>query len=97
MRYQKSRPARRIPPVAYLALALYLCLFFVSAWFSSYQNQTALRLKREFELQRDRLQDEINKLEMQEAELTSVKRIRQIAEELEMVLPSEQAKVLRVR
>jgi cell division protein FtsL len=95
MRYRKSRLPGKIHLIAYFVLALYILVFFISAWFSSYQNRTALQLQREFEQQRDGLLDEINKLEMQEAELTSIERIHKIASELRMVLPAEQARILR--
>ncbi len=48
-----------------------------------------------FEQRRDQLRDEINKLKIQEAKLTSIERIHEIAKELQMVQPSEPAYVLR--
>jgi cell division protein FtsL len=95
MKHPRSRQSQRIHPLAYLALVVYICIFFVSAWFSSYQNKVALQIRQEFKQRKNQLLDEINKLEMQEAELTSIERIHEIAQELHMVLPSEPAHTLQ--
>lgn len=95
MKYQKPRQSRKVHPLAYFTLAIYICIFFVSAWFSSYQNEVALQMREEFEQRQNQLIDEINKLEMQEAELSSIERIHTIAREFQMVYPSEPAYILR--
>ncbi len=48
-----------------------------------------------FEQQRDRLQNEINRLKIEETRLTSIERIHEIAKDLQMVQPSKPAYVLR--
>jgi cell division protein FtsL len=52
-------------------------------------------MREEFEQERNTLLDEISKLEMQEAKLTSIERIHKIARELHMVQPSEPLRFLR--
>ncbi len=49
-----------------------------------------------FEQRRDHLQNEINKLKIEETRLTSIERIHEIAKDLQMVQPSKPAYVLRV-
>ena len=48
-----------------------------------------------FEQRRDQLQNEINKLKIQETKLTSIERIHEIAKDLQMVQPSKPAHVLK--
>ena len=95
MKYQKSTQSAKFQPVAYFALAIYICIFFFSAWFSSYQNKVALQMREGFEQRRDRLYNEINRLKIQETKLTSIERIHEIAEDLRMVQPTKPAYVLR--
>lgn len=96
MKYQKPAQSAKFHPFAYLALAIYICIFFLSAWFSSYQNKVALQMREGFEQRRDHLQNEINKLKIEETRLTSIERIHEIAKDLQMVQPSKPAYVLRV-
>ena len=95
MKARKPKLPKQVSPFAYFALAIYVCIFFVCAWFSSYQNRVALQLREEFEQQRSQLLDEINKLEVREAELTAIERIHEVARELNMVQPTEPATVLQ--
>jgi cell division protein FtsL len=95
MKYKKPSRSTKFHPFAYFALVTYICIFFASAWFSSYQHRVALQMREGFEQRRDQLRDEINKLKIQEAKLTSIERIHEIAKELQMVQPSEPAYVLR--
>ena len=95
MKYQKPTRSAKFHPFAYLALAIYICIFFLSAWFSSYQHKVALQMREGFEQQRDQLQNEINKLKIEETRLTSIERIHEIAKDLQMVQPSKPAVVLR--
>lgn len=48
-----------------------------------------------FEQQRSQLQNEINRLKIQETKLTSIERIHEIAKELQMVQSAKSAYVLR--
>ncbi len=48
-----------------------------------------------FEQRRDQLHNEINRLKIQETRLTSIKRIHEIAKDLQMVQPSDPAHVLQ--
>ena len=95
MKYQKSTQTAKFHPFAYLALAIYVCIFFLSAWFSSYQNKVALQMREGLEQQRNQLQNEINGLKIQETKLTSIERIHEIAKDLQMVQTSKSAYVLR--
>lgn len=47
-----------------------------------------------FEQRRDQLQNEINRLKIEETRLTSIERIHEIAKDLQMVQPSKPAYVL---
>lgn len=95
MKYQKAARSAKFHPFAYLVLAIYICIFFLSAWFSSYQHKVALQMREGFEQRRDQLQNEINKLKIQETRLTSIERIHEIAQDLKMVQPSKPAHVLK--
>jgi cell division protein FtsL len=94
MKYQKPAQSAKFHPFAYLTLAVYICIFFLSAWFSSYQNKVALQMREGFEQRRDQLQNEINRLKIEETRLTSIERIHEIAKDLQMVQPSKPAYVL---
>jgi len=95
MRYQKPTPSSKFHPFAYFALAIYIGIFFFSAWFASNQYKVALQMREEFEQRRDQLHNEINRLKIEETRLTSIERIHEIAKDLQMVQPSEPAHVLR--
>ena len=95
MRYQKPTPASKFHPFAYFALAIYIGIFFLSAWFASNQHKVALQMREEFEQRRDQLHNEINRLKIEETKLTSIERIHEIAKDLQMVQPSEPAHALR--
>ena len=95
MKYQKPAPSSKFHPFAYFALAIYIGIFFLSAWFASNQHKVALQMREEFEQRRNQLHNEINRLKIQETKLTSIERIHEIAEDLQMVQPSKQAYVLR--
>ena len=95
MRYQKPTPASKFHPFAYFALAIYIGIFFLSAWFASNQHKVALQMREEFEQRRYQLYNEINRLNIEETKLTSIERIHEIAKDLQMVQPSEPAHTLR--
>ena len=95
MKYQKPARASKFHPFAYLALAIYIGIFFLSAWFASSQHKVALQMREDFEQRREQLHNEINKLKIQETRLTSIERIHEIARDLQMVQPAESAHELR--
>ena len=95
MKYQKPAPSSKFHPFAYLALAIYIGIFFLSAWFASNQHKVALQMREDFEQRRDQLHNEINRLKIEETKLTSIERIHEIAKDLQMVQPSKQAHSLR--
>ena len=95
MKRLRLRTSKKLTPFAYCVLALYVCIFFVTVWFSSYQNKIAEEVREDLEPHRKFLLDEISKLEMQEAELTSIERIHKIAKKLKMIQPSEPAQILQ--
>ena len=95
MKYQKPAPSSKFHPFAYLALAIYIGIFFLSAWFASNQHKVALQMREDFEQRRDQLHNEINRLKIEETRLTSIERIHEVAKDLQMVQPSKQAHVLR--
>ena len=95
MKYQKPASSSRFHPFAYFALAIYVGIFFLSAWFASSQHKVALQMREDFEQRRNQLHNEINRLKIEETRLTSIERIHEIAKDLQMVQPSEPAHVLR--
>ena len=88
MKHQTFRPSRKLPRLAYVILFCYICISFVNAWLSSEQNRIALQIRENIEQQKNRLVDEIHKLELEQSRLTSAERIHEIAQELYMVQTS---------
>lgn len=82
-------------PIAYCFLALFVCIFIVTVWFSSYQNKTIEEVREELEPHKNFLLDEINDLEMQEAKLTSIENIHKIAKKLNMIQASDPIQILQ--
>lgn len=69
----------------YMVLAISLCVFGASAWFSSYAKRVFFNSKPHFERQREKIQDEIRKLELEENALTDVERVRSINKKLGLI------------
>ena len=80
---------------AYIILFCYICISFGNAWLSSNQNRIALQIRENCEQRKNQLIDEIHKLELEEARLTSVERIHEFARALRMVQPSHPVHILR--
>jgi cell division protein FtsL len=95
MKDQKNPLSEKLHPFVYVALVLYIGIFLGSAWFSSYQNKISLQMRQEFEQRKSQLLDEIGKLEMEEAGLTSIERIHEIVQALQMVQPTEPVQALQ--
>ena len=72
----------------YLVLGLSLCVFGASVWFSSYAKGVFLQRRPTFEKHREKIQDEIRKLELEENALTDVERVRSLIKELGLVEPT---------
>lgn len=72
----------------YLVLGLSLGVFGASIWFSSYAKGVFLQRRPTFEKQREKIQDEIRKLELEENALTDVDRVRSLIKELGLVEPT---------
>jgi len=72
----------------YFVLALSLCVFAASVWFSSYAKNVHLRHKPLFRGQAEKIQNEILKLELEESALTDVERVRSLIKELGLVEPT---------
>ncbi|MCY4404223.1 MAG: cell division protein FtsL [Candidatus Poribacteria bacterium] len=85
---QKPDPEPKVAMLfVYLVLGLSLCVFGASVWFSSYAKSVFLQRKPTFEKQREKIQDEIRKLELEENALTDVERVRSLIKELGLVEP----------
>ncbi len=95
MKRPRLRTSKKLTPIAYCVLALYVCVFFVSVWFSSDQNKIVEEVREGLEPHRKFLLNDIGKLEIQEAKLTSIERIHQIAKKLNMIQPTEPAQILQ--
>ena len=88
MKHQETKSARRLPLLAYFLLFFYICIAFATAWFSSDQNRIALQIREDARKKKNQLTNEIRGLQLEEAKLTSAKRIHAFARELQMVQPS---------
>lgn len=95
---ENSRPKPKVSMFfVYFMLALVLCIFSASVWFSSYAKGLYLRRKPIFERQRDKIQYEIQQLELEVNTLTDVERVRQLSKELGLVESTTKSKELRDR
>ena len=92
---QKPKSAGKFPVLAYLFLFCYICIAFVTIWFSSEQNRIALQIRENFREEKHQLTNEIRTLQLEEAKLTSAKRIHAFARELQMVQPSPPVRNLK--
>lgn len=95
MKYQKAMPSKKLSLFAYLILVFYVFVLFMSAWFSSYQSRIAREMQQDFRQQKNRLINEISKLQAEEAALTTMKHVYKIAKELQMVQPSKPIQILQ--
>lgn len=90
--FNKNPNSNPQPKVAmffvYLVLGLSLGVFGASVWFSSYAKGVFLQRRPTFEKQREKIQDEIRKLELEENALADVDRVRSLIKELGLVEPS---------
>jgi cell division protein FtsL len=69
----------------YLVLALSLCVFGASVRFSSYAKRVHFERKPIFQTKREKIQYEIQELELEENTLTDIERVRSIIKELGLV------------
>ncbi len=88
MNHQKRKSARKLPLLAYFLLFCYIGIAFATAWMSSEQNRIALQIREDFRAEKNHLTNEIRRLQLEEAKLTSAKHIHELARELQMVRPS---------
>lgn len=88
MGHQEPKSAGRLPLLAYFLLFCYICIAFATAWFSSEQNRIALQIREDVRKKKNQLTNEIRRLQLEEAKLTSAKRIHAFARELQMIQPS---------
>lgn len=88
MDHREPKSAGKLPLLAYFLLFCYICIAFVTAWFSSDQNRIALQIREDVKNQKNQLTNEIRRLQLEEAQLTSAERIHAFARELQMVPPS---------
>ena len=83
---EKPEPDKKVGMLfVYIVLGISLCVFGASALFSSYAKGVFFNSKPDFERQREKIQDEIRKLELEENALTDVERVRSINKELGLV------------
>ncbi len=85
---QEPKSTGKLPFLAYFLLICYICIAFATAWFSSQQNSIALQIREDVREKKNQLTNEIRRLQLEEAKLTSAKRVHAFAQELEMVQPS---------
>ena len=88
MKHQKRKSARRLPLFAYFLLFCYIGIAFATAWLSSEQNKIALQIRADIKTEKNQLTNEIRRLQLEEAKLTSAKHIHAFARKLQMVRPS---------
>lgn len=85
---QELKSTGKLPVLAYFLLACYICIAFATVWFSSEQNRIALQIREDVTEKKNQLTNEIRRLQLEEAKLTSAKRVHAFAQELQMVQPS---------
>ncbi len=85
---QEPKSPGKLPLLAYFLLFCYICIAFMTAWFSSDQNRIALEIREDVKKENNQLTNEIRRLQLDEARLTSAERIHAFARELQMVQPS---------
>lgn len=90
---EEPKPKKRFPLV-YVVFGLSFCVFAGSIWFSSYAKDVALRRQPVYERQKNSVQDEIHRLELEESALTSIQKIRKIVTELKLVEPTETSQII---
>lgn len=88
--FEEQQPAE--PKVAmlfvYIVLGLSLCVFVASIWFSSYAKHVVLQQQPTFSKEREKIQYEIQGLELEENALVDVERVRKLTEDLGLVEPT---------
>lgn len=94
MNHHEKTSGKKLPLLAYFLLLCYICIAFATAWFSSAQNRIALRIREDFREEKNRLTNEIRGLQLEEARLTSAKRVHAYAREHHMVQPAPPARNL---
>ncbi len=83
---EKPEPEKKVRMIfVYIVFGISLCVFGASAWYSSYAKGVFFKSKPNFERQREKIQDEIRKLELDETALTDIDRVRSINKELGLV------------
>ena len=95
MKRPRLRASKKLTPISYCVLTLFVCIFFVSVWFSSYQNKIVEEVREELEPYRKFLLHEIGELETREAKLTSIENIHKTAKKLNMIQNSGSIRVIQ--
>ena len=90
----KPIPKDKVKLIAYAGLAIFIMLLATNVWLSTTQHKIAQEMRIELEVEKNRLINEINKLEAKIAKQKSVTSVRQIAKELHMLQSDKPVKIL---
>ncbi len=91
---KKTWKPERTMLVVYVILGLSLGVFGASIWFSSYAKKVFLQRRPDFADKQEKIQNEIQALEIEENALIDVERIRKLIQELGLV---ESDKYIEIR
>jgi len=91
----KPIPKDKVKLIAYAGLAIFIMLLATNVWLSTTQHKIAQEMRIELEVDKNKLINEINKLEAKIAKQKSVTSVRQIAKELHMLQSDKPVKILQ--
>ena len=90
----KPIPKDKVKLIAYAGLAIFIMLLATNVWLSTTRHKIAQEMRIELEAEKNKLINEINKLEAKIAKQKSVTSVRQIAKELNMLQSDKPVKIL---
>ena len=93
----KPIPKDKVKLTAYAGLAIFIMLLATNVWLSTTQHKIAQEMRIELEAEKNRLINEINKLEAKIAKQKSVTSVRKIAKELHMLQSDKPIKILQAK
>ena len=91
----KPIPKDKVKLIAYAGLAIFIMLLATNVWLSTTRHKIAQEMRIKLEAEKNKLINEINKLEAKIAKQKSVTSVRQIAKELHMLQSDKPVKILQ--
>ena len=90
----KPIPKDKVKLIPYAGLAIFIMLLATNVWLSTTRHKIAQEMRIELDAEKNKLINEINKLEAKIAKQKSVTSVRQIAKELHMLQSDKPVKIL---